>query len=241
MHRPGHAASLWWQFNRFLERHLPAGLYQRSLIILVAPMVLLQSIMAGIILERHWDNVTKVLARSLAREIGARQRTLRPVRQDAGGTRRDRGRSPTSGSGSTSPSCRTQACRARFRRPCSRWSIHKLTRYLDQGYRQAVLDRQRRAVRLCRYPRRGREGTDLPHADGRRPRLCGITDALLMWMVVSSLVLLAIAVTFLRNQITPILDLRSAARSFGLGRDVGDFQPRGAARGARCRHKLSST
>ena len=39
---------------------------------------------------------------------------------------------------------------------------------------------------------------------------------------------LAIAVTFLRNQITPILDLARAARSFGLGRDVGDFQPRGA-------------
>ena len=38
------------------------GLYTRSLIIVIAPIVLLQTIMAGIILERHWDNVTKVLA-----------------------------------------------------------------------------------------------------------------------------------------------------------------------------------
>ena len=54
----------------FLEHYLPAGLYRRALIILVAPMVLLQTIMTGVILDRHWDNVTRVLARSLAREIG---------------------------------------------------------------------------------------------------------------------------------------------------------------------------
>ena len=60
----------YFRFNRFLERHLPTGLYYRSLIIVIAPIVLLQTIMAGIILERHWDNVTKVLGRSLAREIG---------------------------------------------------------------------------------------------------------------------------------------------------------------------------
>ena len=58
------------RFNRFLERHLPSGLYQRALIILIAPVVLLQTIMAGIILDRHWDNVTKALGRSLSMEIG---------------------------------------------------------------------------------------------------------------------------------------------------------------------------
>ena len=61
--------TLYWRFNRLLERYLPAGLYQRSLLIVVVPIVLLQSIMVGIILDRHWDSVTRVLARSLAREI----------------------------------------------------------------------------------------------------------------------------------------------------------------------------
>ena len=64
---PGH--SLKWRFDRFLERHLPDRLYQRSLIIVIAPMVLLQAIMAFIIMERHWDNVTKALAKTVAREI----------------------------------------------------------------------------------------------------------------------------------------------------------------------------
>jgi two-component system osmolarity sensor histidine kinase EnvZ len=36
-------------------------------------------------------------------------------------------------------------------------------------------------------------------------------------------------VVFLRNQIKPILELAEAAQRFGMGRDVGDFHPRGAA------------
>jgi hypothetical protein len=53
-----------WRLDRFLERHLPDRLYQRSLIIVIAPMVMLQAIMAYIIMERHWDNVTKTLAKT---------------------------------------------------------------------------------------------------------------------------------------------------------------------------------
>jgi two-component system osmolarity sensor histidine kinase EnvZ len=55
------------------------------------------------------------------------------------------------------------------------------------------------------------------------------THIFLMWMVGSSIVLLIIAIIFLRNQIRPILQLAHAAQSFGVGRDVPDFQPRGAA------------
>ena len=42
------------------------------------------------------------------------------------------------------------------------------------------------------------------------------------------MVLLTVAIMFLRNQIRPIQQLAEAARSFGMGRDVPDFQPRGA-------------
>ncbi len=50
----------------------------------------------------------------------------------------------------------------------------------------------------------------------------------LLWMVGTSLVLLTIAILFLRNQIRPILRLAEAAEAFGKGRDVPDFRPRGA-------------
>ena len=54
------------------------------------------------------------------------------------------------------------------------------------------------------------------------------SEIFLFWMVGTSLVLLAVAILFLRNQIKPILRLADAAESFGKGRDVPSFQPRGA-------------
>ena len=61
--------TLLWRFNRFLEQHLPDRLYPRSLLIVITPMVALQMIMAFLILERHWDNVTNALSRTIAREV----------------------------------------------------------------------------------------------------------------------------------------------------------------------------
>jgi two-component system osmolarity sensor histidine kinase EnvZ len=51
----------------------------------------------------------------------------------------------------------------------------------------------------------------------------------LLWMVGTSLVLLAIAITFLRNQIRPIQALARAAEAFGRGqKPTEEFRPRGA-------------
>ena len=56
------------------------------------------------------------------------------------------------------------------------------------------------------------------------------------WMVGTSLVLITVAVLFLRNQIRPILRLADAAESFGKGREVPDFRPRGAREVRRAAH-----
>jgi two-component system osmolarity sensor histidine kinase EnvZ len=51
----------------------------------------------------------------------------------------------------------------------------------------------------------------------------------LLWMVGSSVILLTVAILFLRNQIRPILRLADAADAFGKGRAIPeDFRPRGA-------------
>src|SRR5262249_38238996 len=54
------------------------------------------------------------------------------------------------------------------------------------------------------------------------------SEIFLLWMVGTSLVLLAVAILFLRNQIRPILRLSEAVESFGKGREVPNFRPRGA-------------
>jgi two-component system osmolarity sensor histidine kinase EnvZ len=48
-----------------------------------------------------------------------------------------------------------------------------------------------------------------------------------MWMALASIIILAVATSFLRNQIRPILRLAEAAEEFGKGRDI-QFSPRGA-------------
>ncbi len=51
----------------------------------------------------------------------------------------------------------------------------------------------------------------------------------LLWMVGTSVILLTVAILFLRNQIRPILRLAEAADAFGKGRGIPeDFRPRGA-------------
>jgi two-component system osmolarity sensor histidine kinase EnvZ len=54
------------------------------------------------------------------------------------------------------------------------------------------------------------------------------SEIFLFWMAGTSLVLLTIALLFLRNQIKPILQLADAAEQFGKGRPVASFRPRGA-------------
>jgi two-component system osmolarity sensor histidine kinase EnvZ len=55
------------------------------------------------------------------------------------------------------------------------------------------------------------------------------TTVFILWMTGSALVLFAIALLFMRNQIRSIRRLAVAADSFGKGRDVPNFKPEGAS------------
>ncbi|NJM30946.1 MAG: two-component sensor histidine kinase [Rhizobiales bacterium] len=190
---------------------------------MIAPMVLMQTIMAGIILERHWDNVSRVLARSLAREIAllvelnTKGESLAEIERLA----RDKlsldftvvrnGTLPPE----VEPSMFALAA-------------ERLSRYLA-----------RETKRPFRVNTAGSEGHVEIAVDVGNGVIYSIkvreerayaasTDMLLMWMLASSLFLLGIAVIFLKKQITPIIDLAHAAQRFGMGQEAGDFRPRGA-------------
>jgi two-component system, OmpR family, osmolarity sensor histidine kinase EnvZ len=217
----------YFRFNRFLERHLPRGLYSRSLIIVIAPIVLLQTIMAGIILERHWDNVTKVLGRSLAREIGLvtdlydrsdkSEAAIREIELVAN-KRLDLGLEIARGAALPAPIDRTL------------YSLvdDKMTKYLERETGRPFWinsTAQNGQVEIQVEVEKGlifRIRTDEDRAYAAN------TGMLLAGMLLSSLVLLIIAIIFLRKQIAPIVELAKAATGFGMGREVTDFRPRGA-------------
>ena len=206
--------SLYWRFNRFLERYLPAGLYQRSLLIVVAPIVLLQSIMVGIILDRHWDNVTKVLARSLSREISLVIDLYDRSDKDAGRRSTD----------SRTMTNKTAAPRLTIERdavlpppvpaPWLSMVDTRLNRYLDsETGRPFWIDSTSKPAMSISASKRRRARSSASSRKTTGP-IAANTNALLIWMFISSLVLLAIAIIFMRKQIKPILDLAYAAREF---------------------------
>jgi len=63
----------------------------------------------------------------------------------------------------------------------------------------------------------------------RRRLFTSTTYIFLLWMIGTSLALLAFATVFMRRQVRPIKRLAQAADDFGRGRDVLDFMPTGAA------------
>ena len=61
-----------WRFSaRWLRHWLPTGLYTRSLLIIILPMVLLQIVVAAVFMERHWQMVTERLSAAVTRDIAA--------------------------------------------------------------------------------------------------------------------------------------------------------------------------
>ena len=65
----GPIAEPWGRFTRRLKALTPTGLYARSLLIIILPMVIVQSVVAFMFLGRHWDLVTKYLASAVTQEI----------------------------------------------------------------------------------------------------------------------------------------------------------------------------
>jgi two-component system osmolarity sensor histidine kinase EnvZ len=218
---------LYDRFNQFLETYAPHGLYGRALAILITPVVLLQLLMAGVILERYWDNVTKVLARSLSNEIGLliniyegsdkSDVALNNIRVLA----RDRLRM-------NFDYVRGGALPADLDTPLFSLFDAKIKTYLAaESDRKFWVDSlaPNGQVEIQVEVEKGLIFKTLVDAD--RAHAVG-TPLLLLFMVLSTLALTAIAVIFLRNQIRPILNLTRAAQAFGKGREISAFNPSGA-------------
>lgn len=62
----------------------------------------------------------------------------------------------------------------------------------------------------------------------RKRALAANTHFTIVWVLLGTLFMLALAFGFLRNQVRSILRLTEAAKAFGRGRDLPDFRPSGA-------------
>jgi two-component system, OmpR family, osmolarity sensor histidine kinase EnvZ len=215
----------WERLTRAVKSVMPKGLYARSLLIIIVPMVVLQSVVAFLFMERHWSLVTTYLSSAVTHEIATLIDVYKTFPQDADHARlrriaQDRlglvvdflpaTQLPPPGpkpffsqlDGALSDEIRKQIGLPFWIDTVGRSNIVEIRVKLDDA-----------VIRV--FTRR---------ADVYDPN----SWIFLVWMVATSLVVLAIAIAFLRNQIRPIVRLADAAEAFGKGREAPNFRPRGA-------------
>jgi two-component system osmolarity sensor histidine kinase EnvZ len=209
-----------------LLRYVPAGLYPRSLIIVIAPMVLLQSIVVLIFMERHWETVTQELSGAVTRDIALLVQLYETYPFEGNYDQLiDMGRDRLEMAVSIHPGETLPADQPR-----------PFFRLLDRTLSTELSERIGRPFWIDTLGKSGFVEIRIQVEDAifrviaRRSRTYASNSHIfILWMVGTSLVLLTVAIIILRNQIRPIQKLAEAAEAFGLGRDVGAFRPRGAA------------
>jgi two-component system, OmpR family, osmolarity sensor histidine kinase EnvZ len=209
--------------GRFIKQFLPRGLFGRSLIIIVAPMVLLQGVVTYVFFERDLDTTTRRMARDVAADVAL----LASLEDSTPTLERD---------GVRALSARELRYHLTFHdgdkvaaplRPSS----NTIDLALDDILANSM--GPRRQFETSRV--RGDFDIKVDVKDGvleilvPRDRVTvSQPDIFILWMAGTALILVGVAILFLRNQVRPIERLARAAEMFGKGRPVSDFKPYGA-------------
>ena len=203
---------------------MPTGLYARALVIIIAPMVILQSVVAFVFMERHWNSVTQKLSASVVSDIAALIDIYRLYPQDPQNVQ-------IRGIAQERLGLVVDFLPATEMPPPGPKPFFSL---LDQAL-SVELTKIKRAFWIDTVGKSSlvEIRIQLDNAVMRilAPRSAAYasnSEIFLFWMVGTSLVLLTVAIIFLRNQIRPILRLADAAEAFGKGREAPNFRPRGA-------------
>ena len=204
-----------------LKKISPNGLYTRSLIIIIAPIVVLQAILTFVFLERHWQLVTKKLSSSVVSEIGMIIKMQRETDQEiiSSYAKEFYDISINYYSNQEIPSDnnipRTIVERTLVREIKERLDTKTWVQDFPEEKKVKVIIPVDSSIIEFLIPRRNVYATN--------------SHIFLVWMVISSILILSIAILFLRQQIKPIEKLAKAAESFGMGKKIENFKPSGAS------------
>lgn len=222
----GQTARLWNKFWRRVSFYLPKRLYARSLIIIITPMILLQSVVTIVFMERHWQTVTLRLSTAVTRDIAAIIDMIETYPHDD----------------DYANVIRIAQDRMALKidilpaEPLPAPGPKPFFSILDQILSSEITKQINRPFWIDTVGASNIVEVRIQLADKvlrvfvrRSQAYASNTHIFIVWMVGTSLVLLMIAIPFLRNQIKPITQLAEAAESFGKGRPMPrDFRPRGA-------------
>ena len=207
----------------WIKRVLPRTMFGRSLLIVVMPLILLQAIATWVFYDRHWAAVSWRLSAAVAGDIGLLIDALKLADSPFETARLlERAKTQTD--------LDVTIGRTKTLPPV----LPATGRLVEDQLSQAIEGRLNYPFRIDLLEDGGAE-IKVQLSDGvlsvgvPRNRLYSSTTYIfVMWMLGSSLVLLAVATVFLRNQVKSLRRLAEAADSFGKGRSVPSFKVEGA-------------
>lgn len=212
----------WRRFWRIVAIYMPKRLYPRSLLIIITPMILLQTVVAYVFMERHWQMVTQRLSTATARDIAAVVELIDLMPDDFADIQRI---------ADSKLNLQVELLPPDPLPPPSHTALFDiLDNILSDEISRRVgkpfwINTNSRVIEV----RIRLSDHVLQVFVERRQTYASNAHIFIVWMVGTSLVLLLIAIPFLRNQIKPILKLAEAAESFGRGQPMPrNFHPRGA-------------
>ena len=219
--------TLYWteKAKNRIKNILPQTLFGRALLIIVTPLILMQAISTFVFFDRHWDTMTRRLAHTLAGDIAFIVDSLTPLPKQL-----DLNQIFLKADDILHIRLTYSPEEILVKKkPFQQWDR------VRKSLRDALKERVRRpfSIDTIKKDRRIEIKVQLPqgllNVNVHEKRLYSSTPYIfLMWMIGSSLVLFAIAIIFMRNQIRPIRRLAIAARSFGMGRGSSEIKPSGA-------------
>ena len=200
----------------------PRGLYARSLLIILVPVLLILSLMTWYYYSSHVAEVNRKLAQAIARDASLIQAACNNPDYTDGDHTRIQLQLETyficELSGSAIPDA---ALKHDY--PYAATLASELEGRLGTPI-TAGIERDNSRLHI-RFP--SADGTGEIIIDRKRAFMIN-SHIFIVWVIAFSLLMVLLAVGFLNQQVRSILRLSEAARAFGRGRDLPDFRPSGA-------------
>ena len=210
--------------NKFLKIFLPKGLFYRSLIIVAAPIVLLQLIVTVVFFDSIWIKANKGMTRSLVAQI----KTIQDVYKND----------------QVNIDYLTDSFKNNFDFEID-INIERLPNYtgerkfspMDRSLRRELksafgndnywfsTSKFKKAVEV-----KIKSGNEIINFVFPKDKIAtSSVRVFILWLIFPSVILIFIAIIFLKNQTKPIVNLARAAERFGKGDYVNEFRPSGAS------------
>lgn len=215
---------------KFFKRFLPTSLFGRSLLILITPLLLVQIVTTFMFFDRHWEKMMQRLSFAVAGEIAF----LADLIEADNSPEHIAQLSAYAGNhfnitlahfkdAELKHISRAQDFSGGFGSPLGEALFDEIEKQVGRPAHINV-EAQDKWVEINVQLAQGTISLLVPER-----RLYSSTGYIvLLWMIGTSVIMLAIAILFMRNQIRPIHRLAIAAERLGKGRDVPFFKEEGA-------------